>query len=77
MPTTLIMANQYSKLPNVPTARPLTYSKAHENARIHSHCGRLGKPPLAIDGDGDGLAAGGDALRRPIGVADGEAGPAV
>ncbi len=33
------------------------------------------EPPLAIDSDGRGFAANRNALRRPIGVAHGEAGP--
>ena len=35
------------------------------------------EPPLAVDRDGRGFAADGDALRRPICVADGEARPGI
>ena len=42
MATTLIMANQYSKLPKLPTLRAFTYSKAQAKPRIQSHFGVLG-----------------------------------
>ena len=38
---------------------------------------RVWEPPLAIDRDGDCFAPDRDALRRPVGVAHGEAGPGI
>jgi hypothetical protein len=73
--TTLIIANQYSKLPKLPTLRALTYSRADRKSENPKPFRSVREPPLAVDRDGRRFAADGDALRRPIRVAHREARP--
>ncbi len=48
--------------------------REHENPQPFR---TMRKPPLAVDGDSDRVAADSNALRRPIRVADREAGPRI
>jgi len=72
---TLIIANQYSKVPNALTARALTKMSTAEKYNNPDPDGYCWQPIIHIECSSSGLAADGYHLGGPVCVADHKASP--